>query len=323
LEVRELVVFPTDGGGFPALDGLDLAVAWGETTAVVAEPGGGKSLLARALFGLAPIADGSVRLDGQELVGTSGRERHSWLRRMQLVLPAEPMAMDPLWPVRRVVAEPLTAMGLGGGRGVRRGVAEVLAECGVPIDRSGSLPGDLTLLQRQRVALARALSMHPDLVVLDEPLAGLDLTGQTQFVELLTRLQVRMGVAFLFLCGDIAAARAVAAQTAVLCGGRVVESGPSIQVCGRPRHPFTRALVDAQLPYRPGTWADRNRFRPVDRPLRPRARSAGCVFLDRCPLGDDICAARSPRIRERESGHWAACHHAEQIPDREAEPVSD
>lgn len=322
LEIRRLEVPSGAGSGGSALADLSFDVAWGETTAVVAEPGGGKTLLARALFGLTPVAGGEIRLDGADVVGLRGRDRQALLRRMQLVSPPAPVAMDPLWSVREIVAEPLAALGVGRKRGVRRGVAEVMAECGVTPAQGDGLPGDLTPVQRQQVALARALSMHPDLVVLDEPLEGLDLSGQTRLVELTAQLQVRMGVAFLFLTQDMAVARATSRQLAVLCGGRLVEGGLTAAICGRPRHPFTRALVDATLPHRPGPWLDRDRFRLAERPLPIASRSAGCVFFERCPLADDICAARSPRLRELEPGHAVACHHAESIPDRD-DPVSD
>lgn len=322
LEIRHLDVPPGDGGGGPGLDDLSFDVAWGETTAVVAEPGGGKTLLARALFGLTPVAGGEIRLDGADAVGLRGRDRQALLRRMQLVSPPEPMAMDPMWSVRQIVAEPLTALGVGRRRGVHRGVAEVMAECGVTPAQGNGLPGDLTPVQRQQVTLARALSMHPDLVVLDEPLEGLDLSGQTRLVERMTQLQVRMGVAFLLLTQDMAVARATSRLLVVLCGGRLVERGPTAAICGRPRHPFTRALVDALLPHKPGPWLDRERFRLAERPLPIVPRSAGCAFLERCPLADDICGARSPRMRELVPGHTVACHHAERIPDPD-DPVSD
>ncbi len=317
LEVRDL---RAGGGsdGAPSLRGLALDVGWGETTALVGGAGAGKTLLTRALVGLAPVTAGSIRLDGTEIAGARGDARRAVLRRLQLVTPPSPLAMDPRWPVRDIVAEPLRHLGVG-GRGVRRGVREILGECGFAPEREGLLPSDLTAVDLQRVALARALSMHPDLVVLDDPLRGLDLTGQTQLVDLLRQLQIRMGVAFLLLTRDLAFARVMADELAIAHRGRIAEQGTATAILARPRHPLTRALIDALLPVTPGPWVDRERFQLKGDGDSRSVGETGCSLRARCPLATQRCGERTPPMRDLAPQQGVACHHADQVPERAAD----
>jgi len=302
---------PVTRAGVPrssGLDGLDLSAAWGATTAVVAEVNGGKSLLARVLMGLAPMARGSIRLDGVEVGYAHADERRRSWQRMQLVLSGVPPSLDPLWPVFKSVAEPLRLLGVGRRRGVGRRAREALLSCGIGPNRSRRLPAELTPGEQQRVALARALAMHPDLVILDNPLAGLDLSARSQLAERLQALQLEQGVAFLLLTRDLAVACALADRVAVMLAGRVVEVGPARALAARPQHPLTRALAascssgmgrDVAIPARFSLAGDGRATVPAE---------TGCPLVGRCPLVEPRCHARSPSLLRRSSGHWVACH---------------
>ena len=240
---------PPGRSGAPWLDGLDLAIAWGQTSAVVAEAGGGKTLLARVLIGLSPLSDGTIRLDGLEIQAAGRAERRRAWQRMQLVPAAAGESLDPMWPVIESVAEPLRLLGAGTGRGIRRQAREALLDCGIGPGRGDRLPAELTAGERVRVALARALAMHPDLVILDDPLRDLDLSAVSQLVERLRGVQLDQGVAFLLLTRDLSMACALAEHVAVMAAGRVVEEGPAPALLARPQHPVTRALVAASAPF--------------------------------------------------------------------------
>ena len=302
---------PATGAGVPqssGLDGLDLSAAWGVTTAVVAEGNGGKSLLARVLMGLAPMARGSIRLDGVEIGGAPADERRRSWQRMQLVPSGVPSSLDPLWPAFKSVAEPLRLLGVGQRRGVGRRAREALLGCGIGPQRSRRLPAELSPGEQQRVALARALAMHPDLVILDDPLADLDLSARSQLAERLQALQLEQGVGFLLLTRDLAVACALAERVAVMLAGRVVEVGPARALAARPQHPLTRALAASCSPGIATDVAISARFSLAGDGQPTMPVETGCPLVARCPLVEPRCHARSPSLLHGAAGHRVACH---------------
>jgi oligopeptide/dipeptide ABC transporter ATP-binding protein len=295
------------------LDGLDLSVAWGGTTALVAEAGGGKSLLARVLMGQPSADAGSIRLDGVEISAAGRAERLRAWQRMQLVPSASPPSLDPLWPVVKSVAEPLRLLGVGRRRRVGRRALEALLGCGIGPERSQRLPAELTPGEQQRVALARALAMHPDLVILDDPMAGLDLSARSQLAERLQALQLEQGVAFLLLTRDLALACAQAERVAVMLAGRVVEVGSGRALAVRPQHPLTRALAASSSAGADDAGVGTTRFALAGdgRPTLPV--DAGCALVERCPLVEPRCHARSPSLRRLAPDHRVACHQPPEV----------
>lgn len=222
----------------PALEDVSLALAPGETLAVIGRSGSGKSTLARAVLGLERPDTGTVRVDGQP-----------WSRalrsRVQGVFQDPAASFDPLWTVGRIVAEPLgLAPHLAPAARAAR-VAAALEEVGLPADAVARPPHRFSGGQRQRIALARALVYRPAVLVLDEALSALDMAVRAELVALLVRLQAEHGLAYLFIAHDLALVRALAHRVLVLEGGRVVEEGTTAEVLDRPRHAVTQALVEA------------------------------------------------------------------------------
>ncbi|MFO1149214.1 MAG: dipeptide ABC transporter ATP-binding protein [Alsobacter sp.] len=256
LEVRDLVrdyrlARPRPFAPAPrlrAVDGVSLAVGAGESVGLVGESGCGKSTLGRAVLALEAADGGSIRIDGQPLAGLSGAALTAMRRKVQIVFQDPYGSFDPRHKAGRIVAEPLHLLSpVPQGEERRRLVEGVLADVGLSPADADKYPHEFSGGQRQRLAIARALITRPRLVVLDEPVSALDVSVRAQILDLLSGLQARHGLAYLFISHDLEVVRAVTDRVLVMQAGRIVEEGPTAQVLDRPRHPYTRQLVDSAL----------------------------------------------------------------------------
>jgi oligopeptide/dipeptide ABC transporter ATP-binding protein len=305
-------VFHRRVGAIHAVDGVDLTVHTGRTHALVGESGSGKSTTLLEILGLQPPEGGTIELFGRP-VGQR-LDRVALRRRMQLVFQDPFASLDPRLPVGDIVAEPMLAQRYEPAR-VRARTAEVLRLVGLEPDHARRFPHEFSGGQRQRIAIARAISVEPDLLVLDEPVSSLDVTVQAAVLDLLAGLQERLGLAYLIVTHDLAVVARIADTVGVMYLGRTVETGPAADVLGRPRHPYTRALLSA-VPV-PDPAAERHRERillPGDPPAAD-VRPTGCRFRSRCPLyttleaaAQTLCATAEPPLTG--DAHRAACHHA-------------
>jgi ABC-type glutathione transport system ATPase component len=229
------------------LAGVALTVGAGEIVGVVGETGSGKTTLARAVAGLAPVRAGTVSLGGTELTALRGRALRDFRRtgRLQLVFQDPLRALDPDWDVRALVAEPLAAAGTGTPEERAERVAEALRAVGLDPGLAGRRPARLSGGQRQRVLLARALVTSPDLVIADEPVSALDATARNRVLALLSGLRERSGTSQLVISHDLPSLAGLADRIAVLYRGRIVEDGPVERVLEEPSHPYTARLVAA------------------------------------------------------------------------------
>jgi ABC-type glutathione transport system ATPase component len=252
LEVDELVVeYPSRGfraAPFRALHGVSLRIAPGETLGLVGESGSGKTTVGRAILGLAPIAAGSIRLAGADITRISRRQRRPLAQRLQVVFQDPYTSLNPVMRVGDILAEPLRAQGLS-LVDARARIARLLDQVGLPADAASRTPREFSGGQRQRVAIARALAIDPEVIVCDEPVSALDLTTQARVLALLTEIQERTGVAYLFISHDLAVVRAISHRVAVIYRGKIVEQGTAEQVTERPEHSYTqRLLLSAPVP---------------------------------------------------------------------------
>jgi len=288
-----------------AVDDVDLDVRAGEVLTIVGESGSGKTTLGRCLLGLTRPTAGTVRFDGEE-VGTAGRARTSFRRRVQPIFQNPYSSLDPRWPVARTVREPLDAFGVGTRPEREARVGELLESVGLSQRHADARPYELSGGQRQRVAIAAALALGPDLIVADEPVSALDVLVQAQILNLICELQRDLGLTLVFITHDMAVVEHIADRVAVMYLGRIVESGPADEVLTRPKHPYTRTVLAAIPQPDPGRRRDVAVVRgEIPSPLAP---PPGCHFHPRCPLAVDRCRTEAPAMTAFTPDHLASCH---------------
>lgn len=248
LRVSDLrVSFP--GRGWRAepvevLKGVSLHLRAGETLGLVGESGSGKTTVGRAILGLAPVASGSITMNGVELTTLSPRARRRAAEQIQVVFQDPYSSLNPSMTIEDILSEPLRGRGRGRGHGKQAGtrVRELLDRVGLPADAGRRTAREFSGGQRQRVAIARALALRPRLIICDEPTSALDLSTQIRVLDLLLEIQESTGCAYLFISHDLAVVRRMSHRIAVLLRGEIVEEGDARQVSDDPRHPYTQRL---------------------------------------------------------------------------------
>ncbi|MBS0321745.1 MAG: dipeptide ABC transporter ATP-binding protein [Proteobacteria bacterium] len=292
-----------------ALGGVSFTLAAGRTLAVVGESGCGKSTLARQVTMVETPDEGTLAIEGIDVVHADAATRRRLRSRVQMVFQNPHASLNPRKTVESLLAEPLVIRGDTAAER-RRHVLASVERVGLPAAYLRRYPHMLSGGQRQRVAIARALMLEPALVVADEPVSALDLSVQAQVLNLLADLQRELGVAYLFISHNLAVVRHVAHDVLVMYLGRVVESGPRERVFVAPAHPYTRALL-ASAPTLAGATPPALHGE-LPSPLAP---PSGCAFRERCPYSIAACAADVPPLLPRPDGGpgAVACIRASEI----------
>jgi peptide/nickel transport system ATP-binding protein len=295
-------------GTVVALDAVDLAVETGEIFGLVGESGSGKTTAGRLMVRLDRADEGRVRVAGADLNRLRGKGLRDFRRKVQMIFQDPYQSLNPYMSVSDTVGEPLIIAGELSPAERRQKVLQMLATVGLgpPEAFLRRYPHQLSGGQRQRVAIARAMVLDPEIMVADEPTSMLDASMAVQIYQLLASIQAGRAMTMVFITHSLAAAHYLCDRIAVIYRGVVVECGPAETVIFHPRHPYTRALMDA-LPRhgRPGAQRRYGTLRPEPRPGR---FPGGCVFFDRCNRADpDRCAHRRPALRSMGDGVSAAC----------------
>jgi peptide/nickel transport system ATP-binding protein len=266
-----------------AVDDVSFDVERGETLALVGESGCGKSTVARLIVGLYAPSAGRIEFRG---------------RRMQMIFQDPYASLNPRWRVKDIVAEPLLLLK------IRKDVAELLVQVGLSPEDGERYPHEFSGGQRQRISIARALAGEPDFLVCDEPTSALDVSVQAQILNLMSALQERLGLTYIFISHNLAVVSHIADRVGVMYLGRVVELAPAAELFARPRHPYTRMLLDAV----PDLGMSGKPRTPVAGEVpNPLAPPSGCAFHPRCPHANERCRRERPQVIDQ-----VACHAVEE-----------
>lgn len=307
LSVRNLTkTYPAARGRrVQALSDVSLDIRAGEVLGVVGESGCGKSTLGRAILRLADADAGEVIFDGQDLMRLGRAGMNPVRRDLQVVFQDPFGALNPRHRVEHILAEPLIVQGQGDRAARAARVAEVLRLVGLPETAAERYPHEFSGGQRQRIAIARALVLNPRLIVADEAVSALDVSVQSQILNLIAELRRRLGLSILFISHDLSVIRHVSDRIAVMYLGRIVETGPTETVIAAPRHPYTQALLSA-VP-RPGERRE-GRIRLQGEVPDPSAPPPGCAFHTRCAQARPECRVQRPALTRQPDGSEVACH---------------
>ena len=294
-----------------AVEDVSFDIARGEVVGLVGESGSGKSTIGRLILRALDLTSGTVAFEGRQIGALSQREIRPFRRHMQMVFQDPFASLNPRLRVRDIIGEALDAHGIAQGAERSRRIGELLEIVGLQADHAVRFPHEFSGGQRQRIGIARALAVEPALIVADEPVSALDVSVQAQVLNLLQDLRQRFGMAMLFISHDLDVIELMCDRIVVLYLGRVVESGPAEEVCRRPRHPYTQALLAASP--KPDPDAPRTRrllHGDIPSPLAP---PSGCVFRTRCPLASKACSESVPAMRAASDNHHFACIQGDQL----------
>jgi len=317
LEIRGLKkYFPLRGGFLSsekgtirALDGVDLEIRRGETLGLVGESGCGKTTLGRLVMRLEEPTDGSIRFAGEDILALKGAALKAYRGKVQMIFQDPYSSLNPRKTAGGIIGEPL-AIHHPEWQGERKAkMAELMAVVGLDQEQMTRYPHEFSGGQRQRIGIARALILNPGLIIADEPVSALDVSIQAQILNLMKRLQQDFALTYLLITHDLGVVRHMSDRIAVMYLGKIVELGAAEAVCGRPAHPYTKALISA-IPAVDLMGRKEKVILTGEMPS-PAAPPSGCPFHPRCPFRIEVCDQQEPVLLQRNPGYWVACHNSE------------
>jgi len=306
-------VLPRRAGSVRAVDGVSFSVKRGEVLGLVGESGCGKSTLARTIVRLVPITSGSIRLNGTDLATLTGHRLRSVRRDLQMVFQNPYASLDPRMTIFDTLAEALRIRDCGARRELEPRVGGLLQQVGLDPRAMRRYPHEFSGGQRQRIAIARALAVRPQVIIADEPVSALDVSIQSQILNMIGALRTSMDLTMIFISHDLSVVHHISDRIAVMYLGRIMEIGPASEIFQRPRHPYSRALISAVPIPDPAREKKRSRINLSGEPPSPVHPPAGCRFHPRCPFAKDECRNVVPQLDECETDHQVACIRKNEI----------
>ena len=315
LEVRDLVkYFPVSKGlvlqkvtgWIKAVDGVNFTIPEGETLGLVGESGCGKTTTSRLILLLEKATSGNILFQGKEVQTLRGEGLQEYRRSVQVVFQDPYSSLNPRMRVGDIISEPLVVNERLSKSAVRERVAELLEMVGLRADNAFLFPHEFSGGQRQRLAIARSLSLHTDLIILDEPVSALDVSIRAQIMNLLMDLQTQLGLSYLLIAHDLGVVTCMSHVIAVMYLGKIVELAPAEKLATDPHHPYTQALFSAALPSHPDEYREEIILTgEVPSPLNP---PAGCRFHPRCEKVTNLCSEKEPVLKSMGENREIACH---------------
>lgn len=305
--------FPSKRGVVKAVDDVSFQIRKGETFSLVGESGCGKTTCGRTLLGVYSKTAGKVLYHGVDKDSLSKAQQKEYLQKNQMIFQDPYACLDPRMSIASIIEEGMKVHFSYSASERTTICAELLHKVGLPAEFLSRFPHELSGGQRQRIGIARALAMNPEFIVCDEPIAALDVSIQAQVVNLLIRLQKEMGLTYLFISHDLSMVKHISDKIAVMYLGSIVELGTPDALYNRPMHPYSKALLSAIPVADPdGNWA-KKRIPLTGEVPSPVDAPVGCKFWKRCPYAKETCKEQRPVLRELETGHFVACHIAEEL----------
>jgi oligopeptide/dipeptide ABC transporter ATP-binding protein len=289
-----------------AVTDVSIAIKKGETFGVVGESGCGKSTTGRLTLRLLEPTSGEIRFEGEDVTAFSGKKMEMMRREMQIIFQDPFSSLDPRKTIGETIGRPLSVHKLASKKERYEKVLDLMERVGLDPNWVNRFPHELDGGRRQRVGIARALAVNPKYIVCDEPVSALDVSIQAQVLNLLQDLQEEMGLTYLFISHDLSVVKHLSNRIAVMYLGQMVELADSDALFYKPHHPYTRALFSA-IPI-PSIDIKRERVILEGDVPSPKNPPSGCRFHTRCRYATERCKAETPKLVEREPGHFAACH---------------
>ncbi len=294
-----------------AVNDISFSIDKGETLGLVGESGCGKSTAGRTIIRLYEPTAGRISLDGTDIAKLSKSKLKAFRSKMQMIFQDPYASLNPRMTVLDIIGEALDIHGLVKSKAERkRRVEQLLDMVGLNADHASRYPHEFSGGQRQRIGITRALAVEPQFIICDEPISALDVSIQAQIVNLLSDLQKKLGLTYLFVAHDLSMVKYMSDRVAVMYLGKIVELARSEDLYANPQHPYTKALLSAIPVPDPDVQEGKERIilkGDLPSPINP---PSGCTFRTRCPAATEKCAGEAPEFREMRPGHFAACHYA-------------
>ena len=293
-------------------ENVSLEIKPGETVGIIGESGCGKSTLERTLIRMYDITDGKVTYKGKDITNEKAKNLQWMKDEVQIIFQDPYSALNPFWNVREIINEPLKKAGMEEKEAEER-IEYLLNKVGMSKADMDKFPYEFSGGQRQRIGIARALSVNPEFIVCDEPIAALDVSIQAQVVNMLEDLQNEFGLTYLFAAHDLSMVRYISTRIGVMYLGTLVEVAESNELYTNPMHPYTKALLSAIPIVDPLKAREHKRIQLKGELPSPMNIPEGCRFVTRCPYATEACKNGVPKLQEISKGHSVACHRAKEI----------
>lgn len=301
--------FRVSGGILKAVSGVNLEIKEGETLGLVGESGCGKSTLGRVVMGIYETSDGKIIYDGQEIHVKKAKDRLNYAKHAQMIFQDPYASLNPRMTVESIISEGMEIHGMYNAEQRKKRVHELLELVGLNKEHANRFPHEFSGGQRQRIGIARALAIEPEFLVCDEPISALDVSIQSQVINLLIDLQKKLGLTYLFIAHDLDIVRYISDRIAVMYLGHLVELGTSDEVYSHSMHPYSEALLSAVPIPDPKLEKEKKRIILTGDVPSPINLPDGCPFAGRCRYATDKCREEKPVLTEVKPGHFVSCHY--------------